>query len=128
MLLAFKKCKLCYGPSYFHCLWLNQKYFNGATSNVILKDSSIIGGFTFRNIEKEQAQLIRSISHDIQFILEGVIGGLSNGQIALHESGNLLKRCNRAALYPDEKYPITLKMINTSTNEIIAIFNMFWES
>lgn len=73
-------------------------------------------------------QNIQSISHDIQFILEGVIGGLSSGQIALHESGNLLKRCNGASPDPDENYPITLKIINTCTNETIAIFNMFWES
>jgi hypothetical protein len=128
MLLALKECKQCYGPSYLHCIWLNQKYLKGTTANVILNDSSTISGITFSNVEKEQAQHIQSISHDIQFILEGVIGGLSNGQIALHESGNLLKRCNMASTDPDRKYPITLKMINYSTKEIVLIFNMFWES
>lgn len=128
MLLAFKKCKQCYGPSYLHCIWLDQKYFNGTTANVILNDSWTISGFTFFNIENEQAQLIQSITHDIQFILEGVIGGLSSGQIALHESSNLLKKCNAASQNLDERYPITLKIINTSTDETIAIFKMFWES
>jgi hypothetical protein len=128
MLLLFKKCKQCYGPSYFHCIWLNQRYFNITTANVILNDSSTISGFTFCYIEKEQAQYIQSIAHNLQFILEGVIGGLSNGQIALHESSNLLKRCNETPTDQDEKYPITLKIINTRTNETIAIFDMIWES
>jgi len=111
-----------------HCIWIDQKYLNGTTANVILNDSLTISGFTFSNIEKEQAQHLQSISHYIQFTLGGVIGGLSNGRIALHESSNLLKRCNRASPDPDEKYPITLKIINTSPNEIIAIFSMFWET
>lgn len=128
MLLAFKKCKHCYGPSYLHCIWLDQKYLNGTTANVIIDDLTTIVGFTFSNIEKEQAKYIQSISHDMQFILEGAIGGLSNGRIALHESSDLLKRCNRASPDPNKKYPITLNIINTCTNETIAIFNMFWDS
>jgi hypothetical protein len=128
MLLAFKKCKQCYGPSRFHCIWFDQNYYNDTAANVIVNDSSKISGITFSNIEKEQAQHIQSIAHDLQFILEGVIGGLSNGQIALHASGNLLKRCNGASQDPDERYPITLKIKNTSTDEIIAIFGMSWES
>ena len=128
MLLAFKNCKHCYGPSNLHCIWRDQKYLNGTAANVLTNDLSTIIGFTFSNIEKEQAKHIQSISHDIQFILEGVIGGLSNARIALHESGNLLKRCNRASPDTDKEYPITLKIIKTCTNETIAIFNMFWES
>lgn len=127
MLLAFKRCKQCYGPSYFHCIWLERKYLGGTGTNVILNDSSTISGFAFSNIEKEQAQHIQSIAYDLQFILEGVIGGLSNGQIALHESCNLLKKCNEASPEPYIKYPITLSIINTSTNEKIATFDMFWE-
>jgi hypothetical protein len=127
MLLAFKKCKQCYGPSFLHCIWLDQNYFNDTNADVILNDSSTISGFTFSDIEKEQAQHIQSTTHDLQFILEGVIVGLSNGRIALHASGDLLKRCNEAPQGPDEGYPITLKIKNTSTNEIIAMFDMSWE-
>ena len=128
MLLAIKRCKQCYGPSYFHCTWIERKYFDGTDTNVILSDSSIIIGFAFSNIEKEAAQHIQSIAYDLQFVLEGVIGGLSNGQIALHESCNLLKKCNEASPGPNKKYPTTLSIIKTSTNEKIAIFDMFWES
>ncbi len=128
MLLAFKKCTQCYGPSYLNCRWLEQRYFNGTTTKVIINGSSTISGFTFSNIEKEQAQHIQSIAYDLQFILEGVICGLSNSQIALHESCNLLKRCNEAFTGPNKKYPITLSIIKTSTNEKIAIFDMIWEN
>jgi hypothetical protein len=128
MLSAFKKCVHCHGPSYLHCIWLDQKYLNGTAASVLSKDFSTIIGFSFSNIEKGQAKHIQSLSHDIQFILEGVIGGLSNGRIALHESGNLLKRCNRASPYTDEDYPITLKIINTCNNETIAIFHNYWQN
>jgi hypothetical protein len=128
MLLAFKSCKQCYGPSYFHCIWLERKYFDGTDAKVILNDSSTISGFAFSNIEKEQAQHIQRIAYDLQFIVEGVIGGLSNGSIALHESCHLLKKCNEAFPDPHKKYPITLSILKASTNEKIATFDMFWEN
>ena len=128
MLLAIKRCKQSYGPSYFHCIWIEPNYFDGTDTNVILSDSSTIIGFAFSNIEKKEAQHIKSIAYDLQFVLEGVIGGLSNGQIALHESCDLLKKCNEASPDPNIIYPITLSIIKTSTNEKIAIFDMFWES
>ena len=128
MLSAFKRCRQCYGPSYFHCIQLERKYFDGTDANVILNDSSTISGFAFSNIEKEQAQHLQSIAHDLQFMLEGIIGGLSNGRIALHESCDLIKRCNETSPDPKEKYPITLSIIKISTNEKIALFDMFWES
>lgn len=127
LLLPFKTCGQCFGPSYLHHIWIDKRYFKHTTAKVIVNDSSTISGFTFSNIDKAQAQYIKSITHDLQFILEGIIGGLSNGQIALHESGNFIKRCNEKSPNPDEKYPITLKMINTRTNEIIAAFAMLWE-
>jgi len=128
MLLAFKRCEQCYGPSYLNCRWIEQRYFNGTATKVIFNDSSTISGFAFSNIEKEQAQHIQSIAYDLQFILEGVIGGLANGQIALHESCKLLKRCSEASPEPNKKYTITLSIAKTSTNEKIAIFDMFWEN
>ncbi len=128
MLLVFKKCTHCYGPSHLRCIWLDQIYLNGATANVILSETSIIRGFTFSGVEKDQAEHIQSISHDIQFTLEGVIGGLSNGQIALHAYGDLLKGCSNDSPDPQKEYPITIKIINSSSNRIIAIFNMSWES
>ena len=127
MLLALKRCKQCYGPSYFRCILLEREYFDDTDANVILSDSSTIIGFSFGKIKKEQAQHIQSIAYDLQFIIEGVIGGLSNGQIALHESCDLLNKCNKASPDLHNKYPITLSIIKTSTNEKIAPFDMFWE-
>lgn len=40
MLLAFKKCKQCYGPSYLNCTWLDQKYFRNTTATVILNSNT----------------------------------------------------------------------------------------
>lgn len=128
LLLAFKRGKQCYGPSYFHCIRLERKYFADTDPTVILNDSSTISGIVFSNIEKEQAQHLQSIAHDLLFILEGIIGGLSNGRIALHESCDLLKRCNETSSDPNEKYPIRLSIIKISTNEKIAVFDMLWES
>ena len=126
MLSAIKECKQCYGPSYFRCTRLQNGFSKNTAVTVLLNDSSIISGFSFNQINREQARHIQSMEHDLQFILEGVIGGLSNGRIALHASGNLLKKCSEGSGDPEEKYPIRLKIINKRTNGIIAILDMVW--
>lgn len=129
MLLAFKNCEQCYGPSNLNCTWLNQNYIKSETVAIQLNEASIIDGFTFTNVKKEDAQLIKNMAKDMQFVVEGVIGGLSSSRIALHESADLLKYCN--AEIPDQKqykqYPISLKIVNANTNEILAIFSMTWD-
>jgi hypothetical protein len=127
MLSVFKNCEQCYGPSYLHCIWRNNKYLENTTVSVFLNDAAIIGGIFFRNIEKHQAQQIQGMEHDLQFILEGVIGGLSDGRISLHPFGSLLKKCDADSERQDQKYPITLRVVSVKTDEIIARFNMFWE-
>lgn len=127
MLLPFKKCKQCYGPSYFHCTWLDQKYFNETKASAVLNGPSEIDGFAFGNIKKEKAKLVQDIARDLRFEMEGVIGGLVSGRVALHASGDLLKNCSQTSQAQKDAYPITLKIINAGNNEILAIFNMFWE-
>ena len=85
LLSIFKQCKRCFGPSYLQCTWLNKKYFGNGEAAIVPNELPTIRAFVINNIDKKQVRLIRSAEKDIVFVLEGVIGGLLNGKIALHQ-------------------------------------------
>jgi hypothetical protein len=127
MLHVFKECKQCCGPSYFRSSWRNPDYFRYAEYFTVNKTSSTISCFTVHDISEKQAQRFQKIAHHLQFVLEGVIGGLSDGRIALHASGNLIKSCREPRQNHNIHYPITLKIIKAGTGESLAIFTMRWD-
>jgi len=51
-------------------------------------------------------------------VLEGVVGGLLNGKIALHQAGNFLKTCPEASQGLVDSFPFFLKIINSHTKEV----------
>ncbi len=128
LLLAFKTCEKCYGPSSLKCVWRNQKYIKSSAIAIQLNKDDVIDGITFINVKKEDARQIMNMVHGMLFVLEGVIGGLSNSRIAMHESAELLKYCHAEPQLRDQspQYPISLKILNANTNETLALFSMTW--
>lgn len=122
MLLTFKACGDCYGPSRFHCTWLNRNMFKGGDATVVVVDSTVIQGFSFSPVEREQAGIIQTMADDLRFELEGVIGGLADGRVALHASAGLLKHCSAASDDQANFYPISLRIMNSKNNDVIAEF------
>ena len=124
-LSIFKTCNGCFGPSYLRCIWQNKKYL-GKGKAVPTKN---LNQFTFLHIDKIQARILKDIEKEIVFVVEGKIAGLMNdGKIALHNTGAILKRCPSE---PDEKsgsFPITVKMKNTNSDEIIAQYLGAWSN
>ncbi|MDD9301895.1 MAG: hypothetical protein HUK40_05895 [Desulfobacter sp.] len=51
-----------------------------------------------------------------------------NGKIALHHAGKLLKTCPADSGKQDERYPITLKIVNSQTEEILAKFSVVFDN
>lgn len=90
-------------------------------------DSTVIQGFSFSPVEREQAGIIQTMADDLRFELEGVIGGLADGRIALHASTGLVKHCPAASGDQADVYPISLRIVNIKTNDVIAEFKMVWE-
>jgi hypothetical protein len=127
MLSVFKKCVSCYGPTHLHNLSINPDYFMNSKTILAPDDSSTINRFRFNNINKERAQLLKSIEKDLVFVVEGVIGGLYNGQITLHESGALLKHCRGPFFGKYDNYPICIKIIDARNKKILAEYTMHWE-
>ena len=72
---------------------------------IVSNEVPAIDSFIINNIDKKQGRLIRSIEKDIIFELEGVIGGLLNGKIALNQAGHFIKNCPVAPQSRDHSSP-----------------------
>jgi hypothetical protein len=122
-LSIFKTCNQCFGPSYLRCIWKNEKYLGKGTA----APTKNLNQFVFLHVNKTQAGILKNIEKKIVFVVQGNIRGLINdGKIALHNTGTILKRCPDDA---DDKagiFPITVKIKNTSTNEMIAQYLGIW--
>lgn len=127
MFLFFKNCAQCYGPTKWKRSYLDQRFFKNTTETAVTSDLAGITGLSFSHIDREQAQRIQNIERDLRFILEGVVGGLSNGRIALHGAGNLIRKCGHASKNPKKSYPISLTVTTSSDKKQIAKFDMHWE-
>lgn len=128
LLSTFKQCDQCFGPSYLQCTWLNKKYFGYGEAVIVQDELPAISALFFNNINKKEWRLIRSVEKDIELVLEGVIGGLlmMNGKIALHQAGNFLKTCPKPNQNRDNSFPISLKIINSRTEEVLAKYTAIW--
>ncbi len=127
LLSAFKKCEQCFGPSYLKCTWLNKKYFGSGEAVIVSNELPAMSAFTIKHIDKKQGRLIRSIEKDIIFELEGVIGGLLNGKIALHQAGHFIKTCPGDTQSRNDSSPISLKIKNFHTKEVLAKYSAILE-
>lgn len=124
-LSIFKTCNGCSGPSYLRCIWQNEKYLGKGKA----VPTTNLNQFIFLHIDKIQARILKDIEKEIIFVVEGNIRGLMNdGKIALHNTGAILKRCPSNADEQDGVFPITVKIKNTCTNEIIAQYLDTWSN
>ena len=123
LLSIFKQCEKCYGPSYLKCIWFNKKYFGSGEAVIVTTDLPTVGDFIFNNIDNIHSRRIKSIEEDIVFELEGKVGGLLNGRIALHHAGNFIRTCPKVSQRNDEFSSTTLKIINSYTEEVLAKYS-----
>ena len=123
LLSVFKECERCFGPSYLKCTWINEKYFGNGKAAALPNESAAIDTFIVHNIHRIQVRRIQRIEKDIVFELEGLIGGLLNGKIALHRAGSFIKSCPASSLRREEGFPISLKIINSHTTEVLATYS-----
>lgn len=122
-LSIFKTCDGCFGPSYLRCTWQNKKYLGKGDANSITN----LNQFIFVHIDKIQAKMLKDIEKDIVFVVEGHILGLTNnGEIALHNTGAILKKCPNDTDEKGRISPITVTIKNNSTDEIIAQYIAVW--
>ncbi len=115
-------------PSYIKCTWLNKKYFGKGEATIISNDLPAINAFIINNTDKHHARIIQSIEKDIVFELEGSVGGLLNGRIALHQAGYFIKACSAASHGPGDSLTISLKIINSNTKEVLATYSAIMEN
>lgn len=123
LLSLVRPCEQCAGSPHFRCTWINRDYFGNGRPAIV----SDITEFIFYDFRKQQVQKIQGIEKDILFVLEGMVGGLLNGKIALHPAGDLSRKCPGLSQNTEEHFPISLKIINADKNEILAEYAVIWE-
>ena len=128
LLSIFKQCEQCWGPSYLKLTWLNKDYFGDGKFIASTDKRSTSNSYIFAHIDQKYAQKIQSIEDVIGIELEGAIHGLMNGKIALHPAGKLLKTCQTDSEHQDENFPITLKIVNSQTEEILAKLSVVFDN
>lgn len=128
LLSIFKRCEQCWGPSYLKLIYLNKEYFGDGKFITSTDNCSTVNSYVFAHIERTHAQKVQSIVDVIGFELDGVICGLVNGKIALHHAGTLLKTCQADSEKQGEDFPITLKIVNFQTEEILAKLSVVFDN
>jgi len=124
LLSMFKKCETCLNPSYFRCTWLNDNFFGLAEANDITSNVDTLNEITINAVSKDNGKLIKKIENKIDFELEGMICGLLNGKVSLHRRGDLIKSCPTKSNFNSDNSPITLRIMKSNSNEILAKYSM----
>jgi hypothetical protein len=129
LLSVFRECENCPGPSYFKCVWLNKRYFDGIKISTIPRIVRKINIIQFSNISKQQAKLMFTLEGKIKFLVEGKIRGLllENGKIALHHGGKFSKTCPTPLHDQVGNLSISLVIMNFQTGEPIARYSAVFE-
>lgn len=124
----FKQCERCWGPSYLKLTWLNKEYFGDGKFITSTGKCATVNSYIFAHIERTHAEQIQSIVGAIGIEVKGIICGLMDGKIALHHAGKLLKTCQADSENQDEFFPITLKIVNSQTEEILAKLSVVFDN
>lgn len=127
LLSVFKQCEQCWGPSYLKLTWLNKEYFGDGKFITPTDKPPTLNSYVFDHIERTNVKRIMGILDVLGLELEGVINGLKNGKIALHHSGKLLKTCQVDSEKHNDIFPITLKIVNSQTEEILAKLSVVFD-
>lgn len=93
----------------------------------ISKDFTTTSIVRIKNVNETCGRLIQSIEQDMTFELEGVISGLLNGKIALHQGESFLKDCPGPIDRRGKNFPISFTIINSLTKEVLAQYTAIWE-
>ena len=124
-LSIFKTCDGCSGPSYLRCTWQDEKYFGKGKA----APTKNLNQFTFLDIDKIHARILKDIEKEIVFVVEGnILGLMTDGKIALHNTGTILKKCPGDTDKKGDIFPITVMIKNARYDEIIARYLATWSN
>ncbi len=122
-LMVFKHCEGEDGPSILKCSSVNKKYFGRGVATDMSGKLLSKGIFVIKNVDKKHGRKVLKIESEIVFELEGVICGLMNGKIALYHGRTFLRHCPMESVDREGRYPITLKIINSGTKEVLSLYS-----
>ena len=127
MISPFRQSKAFFGPNRLQCKWLNEKYFGNGIAEDFTDTANGVSKLRFQSVSHRHAELLKTVEKDIGVVLSGVIGGLMNSKIALHQAGKMPNHCVKVRTNGQEQYPIHMKIINAQTTEVLAEYTAMWE-
>ena len=127
LLTPYKQSEAFFGPNRFQCKWLNEKYFGDGIADDIKDSTNGAGEFRYRSVSHRHVALLKRVEKDIGVVLNGVIGGLMDSKIALHQAGKMPNYCVISNPHNPERFPITLKIVNVETAEVLVEYLAVWE-
>jgi len=127
MLSPFRQSEAFFGPNRLQCKWLNEKYFGDGVAEDSKDTVNGVSKFHYRSVSDRHVELLKEVEKDMGVILTGVIGGFINGKIALHQAGKMPNHCSIGNTDNQEQFPITMKIVNSRTAEVLAEYTALWE-
>ncbi|MCP4233210.1 MAG: hypothetical protein GY770_06445 [Aestuariibacter sp.] len=125
MLSIAQKCEHCPGATYLVANDLNGAYFGSGSASPLHGELESIQAFRFSNVGSSEAKQIRRIEKEISITLTGVVGGLflEEGRVALHRADSSLNRCPENVGSKEVNHPVSLRVINSRTKEVLAEYS-----
>ncbi len=85
-------------------------------------DLDAVGRFRIFNVDDRHYRKVKSVAEDIGIQVDGVIGGLLNGKIALYTGREAMKPCPRKGVAPEDALLPSVKLVNVKTGEVLLAY------
>lgn len=126
LLSIVDQCSFCSEQVLLRAHWLNKKVFGDILQTATLTVDSGVCRIFIKDISSRSAELISSMTTNLQISLRGTIKGLllADGRIALHSKGVFLKDCSEIKNDSEGLSPVVVSIVNIFTEEILASFEL----
>lgn len=127
LLSVTKPCGQCFGPSYLKCVYLNENLLGKGKAEVVVSGTEGIGAIAFHEIDPKYGLMMQRRATALIIEVHGTVCGLLDGKISLHASGGLIKHCPGKPMPSNDTCPITLKIVDADSNDLIATYSAVWD-
>lgn len=130
LLIPFKQNDNSFGPAIFKCKTLNKRYFGSAKADDYTNCLTPPCEFKFESVWPSSFKALKKIESRLAIVIEGVVAGLLNDKIVLYRAaGENIEYCKdvKAKIDSDGNYPISISIIDSGTNVLLAEYLAVWK-
>ncbi len=122
LLSMFKVCDQCSAPTLFQPILINKDYLGESKPQYVDEKNFASGNLSITGMDEKHIYLLQRIKKDLSLEIEGPIGGLllSDGRIALHQSGDFLRSCSKQSGGQNNGAGVMFRIKDARTDEVIV--------